>query len=78
MIGVEMRDEDRANLTAVDAGGLHVGRQVSGVRLPLSDAGAGVDHDELAADVQHHNGEGDWHELGRQPGVGERLFGVFN
>ena len=37
MVRVEMRDQDRADLAAIDAGRLHVGRQMGGVGLPLAD-----------------------------------------
>src|ERR1700743_815613 len=36
MIGMEMRDQDRADLVAVDTGGIHVAGQVCGVSLPLA------------------------------------------
>src|SRR3984885_15652752 len=36
MIGMEMRDQNRADLAAVDTASLHVGRQVGGVGLPLA------------------------------------------
>ena len=65
-------------LRTIDAGGLHIGRQVGGVGLPLTDARAGVDHDEPVADLQHDDGQRDRHEIGGQTGLGERRLGVFD
>ena len=78
VIGMEMRDENRADLSAIDARGLHIGGQVGGVGLPLADARACVDHDELVADLQHHDGQRDRHEIGGQAGLGERRLGVLD
>ena len=52
-----MRDEDRADLVVINARGLHVGRQIGGVRLPLPNAGARIHHDQLVADLQDDNGQ---------------------
>ena len=78
VIGVEMRDEDRADLRVVDPGRLHVGRQIGRVGLPLPDARAGVAHDQPVPDLQDEDGQRDRHEGGRQAGPRERLLGLFD
>ena len=45
-----MRDQTRPHLL-VDTGGIHIGRQVSGVRLPLAYTRPGVDHDMLSLPI---------------------------
>src|SRR3954452_6997808 len=47
MVRVEMRDEDCADLRAINSARSHIARQVSRVRLPLTDSGSRVDHDVL-------------------------------
>jgi len=75
---MKVRDQDRADLIAVDTGGLHVGRQVRCVRLPLANTRPGVDHDMLVADLEHDHRQRDRHEVRGQARVGERLLGLFD
>ena len=83
MVGMEMRDQDGADLRLVDAGGEHVGGQIGGVRLPLPDTGAGIDHDIFAADFENADSQRDRHEFSGQAGLRQSLLrlrhgGVFD
>ena len=78
VVGVKMRDENGADVVVVDARGLHVGGQIGGVRLPLSDARTCIHHDRLVADLQHDDGQRDRHEIRGQARLRERRLGLFH
>ena len=67
---------DGADLGGIDPGALQIIRQADRGRLPLADAGAGVDHDQLVADLQHDDGQRDRHIVGGHAGLGQRGLGL--
>src|SRR5262249_41420658 len=75
--GMTMGNENGLDLGGIDAGRLHVGRELAGGGLHLS-ARAAVAHDGLSARLDHPHRERDRHKVGRQSRLHHPPLGVFD
>ncbi len=76
VVGMEVRDQHGADLGGIDPGALQIIGQADRGRLPLTDAGAGIDHDQPIADLQHNDGQGNRHIVGGHAGLRQRGLGL--
>src|SRR5262245_64637822 len=77
MVGMEMRDDDRIDLSGIDAGGGKI-RHVGSRSRERAIAGAGVDGDEPRAGIDDHWVERDRERLGGLKGLAEDLLHLRN